>query len=232
MNKSNRVILALDSDNFKKINSILDKIKNHLYAVKIGYEFFLNFGLDGYKKIKKKRIKIFLDLKLHDIPNTVKNGIEAISKLRAEFTTIHISGGDEMQKLAISKKGNTKILGVSILTSLDVDQIKKYYSKNKIKKLDKNFVKNAHKNNLDGVICSPKEIQIIRKLVNDKFIIITPGIRPINYKKKDDQQRTLTPKKAIELGANFIVIGRPILLSKDPLKEIRKINLEIEQSKN
>ena len=114
MNK--KVIVAIDSNNIKESISLVKKLKNEAFAFKIGYEFFLNFGIDGYKEIKNVCPKIFLDLKLHDIPNTVKNGIIALNKLRPIFTTIHICGGDEMQKASLIKsKNNTKILGVSVL---------------------------------------------------------------------------------------------------------------------
>ena len=127
--------------------------------------------------------------------------------------------------LASKIKGmKTKILGVSILTSLDSNQTKKYYNKNKIITLVKNFAKAAKKNNLDGIICSPKEIKQIRKEVGKKFLIITPGIRIDKNIESDDQKRVETPKRAIDMGANFLVIGRPITNSNDPLKVLKEIN--------
>ena len=130
-----------------------------------------------------------------------------------------------MMKASLINRKHTKILGVSILTSLDNTQTKKYYNEKKIENLVKKFVKQAKKNKLDGVICSPKEIKYIRKEVGKNFLIITPGIRINNSNKiKDDQKRVLTPAEAISLGANFLVIGRPILQSKNPLNTIREIN--------
>ena len=127
MTKSNKVIVALDSNNFKKIINLIDLIKNEIFGVKIGYEFFLNFGLKGYKKIQTKKINIFFDLKLHDIPNTVARGIDIISSLKPCFTTVHISGGNKMLQAANKMKGKTKIIGISALTSLDNKQINKLY---------------------------------------------------------------------------------------------------------
>ena len=223
--KANKVIVALDTSNIKKVKEIVQKLKSEVYAFKIGYEFFLNHGIKGYNTVRKICPRIFLDLKLHDIPNTTKKGIEAINKLKPLLTTIHISGGDEMMKASLINKKHTKILGVSILTSLDNTQTKKYYNEKKIENLVKKFVKQAKKNKLDGVICSPKEIKYIRKEVGKNFLIITPGIRINNSNKiKDDQKRVLTPAEAISLGANFLVIGRPILQSKNPLNTIREIN--------
>ena len=222
--QSKKVIVALDSNNFNKIISLVKILKNEVYAFKIGYQFFFNYGLKGYKQIYAICPKIFLDLKLHDIPNTVKNGIKAIIKIKPILTTIHISGGDEMMQSSKIKGARTKILGVSILTSLDKKQTKKYYNENKLLPLVKRFAKEAKKNNLDGVVCSPREVEHIRKEVGKNFIIVTPGIRIKDKIKSDDQKRVESPKKAIDLGANLLVIGRPITESKDPLKTLKEIN--------
>jgi orotidine-5'-phosphate decarboxylase len=228
MNKK-KIIVALDSNNINETLILIRKLKYEAFAFKIGYEFFFNFGLEGYLSVQKENIKIFLDLKLHDIPNTVKKGVEAISRLEPYFTTIHISGGDEMQNLANSSKNNTKILGVSILTSLNSVQTRKYYFNNDIEEIVSNFTHYALNNNLDGIVCSPDEIQIIKKIALDKLLIITPGIRPLNYDKTDDdQKRTMTPKKAIRAGADYLVIGRPITKSKNPLETLKYINSTFE----
>ena len=229
MNK--KIIVALDLDNIKKATKIVNELKNEVYAFKIGHEFFYNFGIKGYKEIYNICPKIFLDLKLHDIPNTVQKGLKAILKLNPIFTTIHICGGDEMQKLSVLKNNKkTIILGVTVLTSLDEKQTLKYYKEKNVNILVKKFANYAKKNNLSGLVCSPLEINIIRKEVGTKMILVVPGIRP-NKKfpsKKDDQKRTLTPKEAIDLGADFLVIGRPIVESKNPLETIKKINKSIQ----
>ena len=221
---SKKIIVALDSDNLNETLKLVKILKKEVYAFKIGYQFFFNFGLRGYKKIYSICPKIFLDLKLHDIPNTVKEGIKALIKINPIFTTVHVSGGDEMMKSTKIKNGKTKILGVSILTSMDNKLTKKYYSKTNVSELVKQFAKFAKTNKLDGVVCSPKEIKYIRKEVGKNFIIVTPGIRIKKNIKGDDQKRVETPKKAIDLGANFLVIGRPITESKNPLKIIKEIN--------
>ena len=220
----NKVIVALDSKNLNKTLALVKILKRDVYAFKIGYQFFFNFGLEGYKNIYSICPKIFLDLKLHDIPNTVGKGLEALLKMKPLFTTIHISGGDEMMQASKSIKKNTKILGVSILTSMDSKQTKKYYNESLVSKIVKKFAKAAKNNKLDGVVCSPQEIKYIRKEVGNDFIIVTPGIRFNNKIKSDDQKRIETPKRAIDLGANYLVIGRPITESKNPLKALKKIN--------
>ena len=224
-----KIIVALDCDNLKHALNIVKNLKLEVFAFKIGYEFFFNFGLEGYKTIQKEDVRIFLDLKLHDIPNTVKKGIYALSNLNPYFTTIHLSGGDEMQIAANTSKQRTKILGVSVLTSLNSEQTKKFYFNKDVEGIVSNFANYALNNKLDGIVCSPKEIKIIKKVTLSKLLIITPGIRPLNYKGAgDDQERTMTPKEAIEAGANYLVIGRPITQSKNPLKELKSINLSIE----
>ena len=223
-----KIIVAIDSNNLSESKDLVDELKEHAFAFKIGYEFFLNLGLDGYKIIKEKNVRIFLDLKLHDIPNTIKKAMEAIANLKPYFTTIHISGGDEMQRMSNLVKDSVKILGVSILTSINEAQAEKYYYLKDIKMIVSKFVKTAMENKLDGVVCSPHEIKQIKEISNDKLLIITPGIRPESYNQKDDQKRFMTPKQAIELGANFLVIGRPITKSSNPLNEIKSINYSIE----
>ena len=222
--KSKKIIVALDSKNLTQIIKLVKILKKDVYAFKIGYQFFFNFGVNGYKKIYSICPKIFIDLKLHDIPNTVEKGLDALVKMKPIFTTIHISGGDDMMRISESNKKNTKILGVSILTSMDSNQTKKYYNQKNISTLVKKFTKAAKKNKLDGVVCSPKEIKYIRKVVDKNFIIVTPGIRVNEKIKSDDQRRVETPKKAIELGANYLVVGRPITQSKDPLRVLKEIN--------
>ena len=229
MNK--KIIVALDVDNINKALKLVKELKKEVYAFKIGHEFFFNFGIKGYKKIYNICPRIFLDLKLHDIPNTVQKGIQAISKLKPIFTTIHISGGDDMQKISKLKKNKkTNILGVTILTSLNEKQTLKYYKEKNVNILVKKFSNYAKKNNLDGLVCSPLEIKVVRKEVGKKMVLVVPGIRTEKdlQGKKDDQKRTLSPKEAIDLGADFLVIGRPIVESNDPLETIKKINQSIQ----
>jgi len=228
MNK--RIIVAIDLKNLNKAISLVKKLKNEVFAFKIGYEFFYNFGIEGYNEIYNICPKIFLDLKLHDIPNTVEKGLKAILKLKPIFTTIHLSGGDEMQKSSVlNMNKKTKILGVTVLTSLNQKQTLKYYKEKNVSILVKKFAKNAKQNKLNGLVCSPLEIKIVRKEVGKKMILVVPGIRldKKNIKKNDDQKRVLNPKQAIKLGASYLVIGRPIVESKNPLETIKKINQSI-----
>jgi len=220
-----KIILALDSNNFSKIQNILSKISNEIYGVKIGYQFFFNFGTIGHKYLQNRKLKIFFDFKLHDIPNTVIMGIKALDKLNPAMVTVHISGGEKMLSLARKNRKKTKIIGVSALTSLDEKNISLIYNRSSTKKLVEDMVKIALKSKIDGIVCSPKEIKFVKNISKDKLIIITPGIR-LGKKliKNDDQKRVLTPKEAIKLGADLLVIGRPILNSKNPKKLVKFIN--------
>jgi len=229
MNK--KIIVAIDLSDINKALKIVKKLKKEVFAFKIGHEFFYTFGIEGYKKIYKICPKIFLDLKLHDIPNTIEKGINAIKKLKPIFTTIHISGGDSMQKRSLLENNKfTKVLGVTILTSLDKKQTSKYYNEKNVNSLVRKFAMYAKKNSLNGIVCSPLEIEIVRKEVGKKMILVVPGIRPDKnlFSKKDDQKRILTPKEAIKLGADYLVIGRPIIESKNPLETLKKINQSIQ----
>ena len=227
-----RVIVALDNKNLTQIIALVKKTKSYAFGFKIGKEFFYNYGIEGYKKIYKLSNNIFLDLKLHDIPNTVERALKALIKLKPILTTIHISGGDEMQKVTSNLKRNkTKILGVTILTSLNSSQTKKYYNNKNVNQLVKKFAQNAKNNNLDGIVCSPLELKTVRKVVGSKMLIVVPGIRLEKKQNntKDDQKRILTPKEAIKLGADYLVIGRPIVESNNPLKTIKEINKSINE---
>ncbi len=228
MNK--KIIVAIDLSDLNKAVKIVKKLKKEVYAFKIGHEFFYKFGLEGYKKVFDICPRIFLDLKLHDIPNTVEKGLKAILNLKPIFTTIHLSGGDDMQKISsLVENSKTKILGVTILTSLNKRQTLKYYKEKNIDTLVKKMSKYAKENNIKGLVCSPLEIKMVRKAVGKEMTIVVPGIRTEKNKKakKDDQKRVLTPKEAIELGADYLVIGRPIVNSADPIKTLREINRSI-----
>ena len=225
MNKKSKIILALDTNNLKKIKKIISLISEDIYAVKVGYQFYFNFGAEGIKIIQRYKLKIFFDFKLHDIPNTTLMGIKQIMKYKPDMLTLHISGGKNMLSLAKAKSKKIKLIGVSVLTSLDNKNMKSIYNRKNIEILIKDMVKLALKAKISGIVCSPKEIELVKKISKNKLIIITPGIRIDTGKiKNDDQKRTLTPKKALNLGADYIVIGRPILNSKNPKKLVQLIN--------
>ena len=205
--KNNKIFVACDSTNISQIKKII-KHTSHT-KLKIGYKFGLEFlnskhGRNFVSKLKKKII--FADLKLHDIPNTCMSAIKAIKDLKINYLTIHISAGLQALKAAKKVSGSIRLVGVSILTSLDNKALKEIGFNKDVKKLVIHQAKLAKKAKLDAIVCSAQEVKIVKKIFKKE--IITPGIR-INSK-TDDQKRVLTPKQAFKNGAHSLVIGRNI----------------------
>ena len=215
----NKIFVACDSTNIKKVKEIITKSRNP--KLKIGYKFGLEFlnsknGRNFLSKLKKKII--FADLKLNDIPNTCVSTIKAVKDLKIDYLTIHISSGLKALISAKEVSGKTKLVGVTVLTSLDDKALKQIGHKNNVKKLVLQQAKLASKAKLDAIVCSAQEIKIVKKVFKKE--IITPGIR-IN-KDKNDQKRILTPNQAYRNGSDWLVIGRPITKG-DIKKNIRKL---------
>ena len=204
-----KIIVAIDTYDPEEANAILDQLNPDLCKIKIGSVVFNSVGKPFLKEASSRGFKIFLDLKLHDIPNTVHEAILGFHDCDIDMLTVHLSGGEEMLNKAMlaGKSINAKVIGVSILTSLeDSDTIALF--DNKLEHQIRNLFEIAVKANLDGVVCSPHELEMSNTILNSDAIIITPGIRDI--KVEDDQARIMSAKEAIEKGATFLVIGRPI----------------------
>ena len=206
MNK-NKIFVACDSNDIKKIKEIIRKTGK--LKLKVGYKFgleFLNSKKGRWFISKLKNKIIFGDYKFADIPNTCASAVKAVKDLNFNYLTIHISSGLEALKATKKVSGKTKIVGVTILTSIDNKSLKEIgYSKD-VKKIVLEQAKLANKAKLDAIVCSPHEVNIVKKVFKKE--IITPGIR--FNSKVDDQKRTLTPKQAYENGSDWLVIGRPI----------------------
>jgi orotidine-5'-phosphate decarboxylase len=206
MNKK-KIFVACDSINISKIKEIIRKTENS--KLEVGYKFGLEFlnsknGRDFISKLKNKIT--FGDYKFADIPNTCVSAIKAIKDLKFNYITIHISSGLNALKAAKKVSGKTKLIGVTILTSLDNDSIKEIGYSKKLKKIVLDQAKLANKAKLDAIVCSPLEVNIVKKVFKKE--IITPGVR--FNSKANDQKRTLTPKQAYKNGSDWLVIGRPI----------------------
>ena len=202
-----KLFVACDSSNIKKVKEIIEKTKN--YKIIIGYKFGLEFlnSKNGRNFVSKLKNKIkFGDYKYSDIPNTCASAIKAVRDLKFSYLTIHINSGLDALKAAKKVSGKTKILGVTVLTSLNNRSLKEIGFNKDLKKIVLNQAKLASKANLDGIVCSPQEVSIVKKVFKKE--IITPGIR--FNSKKNDQKRTLTPKQAFKNGSDWLVIGRPI----------------------
>ena len=208
------IVLAVDTSDLSTAIEWVKATQESVSVFKLGLEFFLTFGSDGVKAIKDVTDSdIFLDLKLHDIPHTVSGATKAVAHLAPKFLTVHASGGAAMIKAAVDAVPSTHITGVTILTSLseaDVTQIG--YAANALTSAV-GLATLATSAGAGAIVCSPLEIAAIRSAVGANPIIITPGVRPADSTKSDDQVRTMTPRDAIQAGATLVVIGRPITQS-------------------
>ena len=208
------IILAVDTPEIATAIEWVKATQDHVSVYKLGLEFFLTFGSDGVKAIKDVTDSdIFLDLKLHDIPHTVSGAARAVSHLAPRFLTVHASGGNAMIKAAVEASPQTHVTGVTILTSLSENDVSEIGFKDNALNSAVGLAKIAVAAGAGAIVCSPLEIVAIRSAVGMGPIIITPGVRPANSSGSDDQVRTMTPKAAIEAGANLVVIGRPITQS-------------------
>ena len=207
MMKKSKIFVACDSSNISKIREIISKTQNS--KIKIGYKFGLEFlnsksGRPFLSKLKNKTI--FADLKLHDIPNTCASTVKAIKDLKINYLTIHISSGLEALKATKKVSGKIKLIGVTILTSLDNKALRDIGFNKDLKKLVLHQARIANRAKLDAIVCSAHEVKLVKKVFKKE--IITPGIR--FNSKSNDQKRVLTPKQAYKNGSDWLVMGRPI----------------------
>ena len=214
-----RIYVALDTVSLEEAQSLARLLKGKVGGVKLGKEFFSAHGPQGVSIISKEGLPIFLDLKFHDIPNTVEAAIRASVPLNLSMLNVHVSGGLEMMRAAKrAAREETKrlkipcplILGVGNETSQQVELLTKL----------------AMEAGLDGVVCSPAEVRSIRRIVGNEFVLVTPGVRP-EWAVKGDQKRVTGPSEAIKAGSSFLVIGRPITAANDPLEALSQIQIEV-----
>jgi orotidine-5'-phosphate decarboxylase len=205
------IILAVDTSDFDTARAWIDATRESIDIYKLGLEFFLTFGSAGIESIARESgASIFLDLKLHDIPNTVKKSAGVVDHLHPRFLTVHASGGAAMISAAVSAVTSTSITAVTVLTSLaDADLADLGYAKPALETAV-SMSRVATAAGATSIVCSPLEIEAIRAVIPQSVEIITPGVRPADESGGDDQMRTMTPAQAMSAGANFLVIGRPI----------------------
>ncbi|MDA9221462.1 orotidine-5'-phosphate decarboxylase [Methylophilaceae bacterium] len=228
MNNS-KIIVALDFESLKETEDFLKKVKGQNCRVKVGKELFTNEGPNVIKLIQQYGFEIFLDLKFHDIPNTVSRAIKASCNLGVWMVNVHASGGKQMllaAREAVDSSSNKPILiAVTILTSYDNSSYQELGFKNNLLDQIAYLTTLSENSGMDGIVCSANDISSIKPLVKEKFQFVTPGIRLANS--NDDQKRVTTPEDAITQGSNYLVIGRPITSSEDPAALIEKINQKI-----
>lgn len=218
------IILAIDTNDLDTAKRWVSETSEYVGLFKLGLEFYLRFGSQGVREIQVQTDKrIFLDLKLHDIPNTVSGAIKQVADLKPRFLTVHASGGREMIRAAAICAPEIEITAVTILTSLSQEDLTEIGLVGSTLERATELAKLAASAGARAIVCSPLEIAAIRSAVPKEIAIITPGIRPIDQSNRDDQKRTMDPMGAIAAGANFLVIGRPITAAENPSEAAKTI---------
>ena len=231
-----RLIVAMDLSTLESINEAVVKIGDAVSYYKIGMESFYSLGETALELMAANRKKVFLDLKLHDIPNTVARSVKSLCRLAPVMTTIHAAGGPSMLRAAVEAAADAssqlglprpKLLGITVLTSINEAEWAAVGHTQPIRDSVLRLAELCKINGMDGVVASPQEAAAIRQCCGPDFLIVTPGIRPV-YGDKGDQSRTATPAQALRDGADFLVVGRPILAATDPRTAAIEIVKEME----
>lgn len=226
--RESRPIIALDFASLSEVIDFLKQFPEHekLY-VKVGMELFFACGKEVITYLKQKGHAIFLDLKLHDIPNTVSSALSVLATFQVDMINIHAAGGCQMMKQAKAIIGDqTILLAVTQLTSTSQSDMQADQNiQTSLEESVRHYAKKAYESNLDGVVCSAYEVDMIKKETHDRFICVTPGIRPSGCD-NGDQKRVMTPKEAREIGSDYIVVGRPITRAKDPYAAYQRVQAE------
>ena len=234
---SHKLIVALDVSELKTAEEIVKKISPLVKTFKIGKELFTAAGPKAVEMVHSHKCRVFLDLKFHDIPNTVASACEAAARMGVFMLNVHALGGKTMMinavqavhRIAAEKKIEApKVLGVTVLTSLKDADLKEAGISKKVTQEVPLLAALAHSAGLDGVVASAQEIKLIRKVTGKNFLIVTPGVRP-TWAAHGDQKRVMTPGEAVAAGADYIVVGRPITQHPQPLVASEKILKEIER---
>ena len=231
MESANRVVVALDYDNEQDVYALVAQLDASKCRLKVGKELFTYCGPQLVKDLTSRGFDVFLDLKFHDIPNTVAKAVKAAADLGVWMVNVHVSGGAEMMRRSaeiIADHPNRPLLiGVTVLTSTAQSDLDELDIRGDIKDRVLAYARLAKQSGLDGVVCSAQEAPVIRKALGDDFILVTPGIRPVGAN-ADDQHRIVTPGDAISDGSSYLVVGRPITKADNPLESLDKINTEVE----
>jgi len=227
--KDPRIIVALDFSSAEQALILVDKLDPILCRVKVGKELFTAAGPQLVEKLMEKGFEVFLDLKFHDIPSTVANACKAAASLGVWMTNVHALGGIKMLAAARNAlpSGTTKLIAVTLLTSMGPDDLNSIGLNREPVCVVQKLAFLARNCGLDGIVCSALETARLRQIMGTNFCLVTPGIRPADSS-VDDQKRIATPRKAIQNGADYLVIGRPISQTIDPLAMLLRLNNEIE----
>lgn len=232
--REHRPVIALDFPNFEAVKEFLALFpaEESLY-LKVGMELYYAAGPEIVSYLKSLGHSVFLDLKLHDIPNTVKSAMKVLSQLGVDMTNVHAAGGVEMMKAAREGLGNqAKLIAVTQLTSTSETQMQEFQNiQTSLQESVIHYAKKTAQAGLDGVVCSAQEVQVIKQATKPDFICLTPGIRPAGTA-VGDQKRVMTPADAYQIGSDYIVVGRPITQAEDPVAAYQAIKDEWTQDWN
>jgi len=215
-------MVALDMDDAQEAALLAREIGQKVAAFKVGSQLFSGSGPEVVKRIRKEGGRVFLDLKFHDIPNTVQKAVEAVRELGVSFFTVHASGGARMVAAAKEAAGDARVLAVTLLTSLDKEDVENIGFREEIKEQVVRLARLARGAGADGIVCSPLEVAHLRQALDDQCLLVTPGIRPAGAS-TDDQARISTPAQAVSAGADFLVVGRPIVKARDRVLAVEQI---------
>ena len=228
MKHKEKLFYAVDFTDLDDSKRFISEIEDDVGGLKIGLEFFCRNGPAGVLEINKFGLPVFLDLKLKDIPNTAKHATQNLLQLRPKYLSVHLTGGSNMLKEIISLKSETKILGVSMLTSLDENDLKEFGLKISSYEYVEKLAEIGIKYGIDGLISSAQELPYLKKRIKKKnFLYVTPGVRLANDK-LNDQKRIITPGQAVKSGSSMLIIGRAISSAKNPVEKIKEIYDDIE----
>lgn len=220
---ADKIIVALDVATTEEALGLVAKLREQISLFKVGLQLHTSEGPEIVRTIRATGAEIFLDLKLYDIPNTVAGAVESAGNLGAQMLTIHLSGGGEMIRAAVAaRKNHLSILGVTVLTSADEETLREVGIPEKIDVQVLRLARLGIANGIDGIVASPHEIKMLRAELGDKIKIIAPGIRP-SWSHPGDQKRIMTPRQAIEAGADYLVIGRPITSHSNPSEALKQL---------
>jgi len=224
---ADKIIVALDVPTKTEALKLVQKLGNKISFFKIGLQLYTAEGPEIVRAVSSTGSKVFLDLKLHDIPNTVARAVESAGRLGVRMLTIHLSGGSEMIRAAISARTNNMwLVGVTVLTSSTEETLHEIGIRNKIDDQVLRLAKLGVEAGIEGVVASPHEITTLRREFGDRTRIVVPGVRP-SWSERGDQKRTMTPRQALEAGADYLVIGRPITAHQNPPEAVAKILEEL-----
>jgi len=231
MTQQSPIFCAIDTPDIAKATALAAKLKGRVGGLKLGLEYFMANGPQGILPFKEMGVPIFVDVKLHDIPNTVAGAVKSLLPLEPDFITIQTSGGAAMMRAAADAAATAtgkrpRILGVTVLTSLDSKDLEQVGQDANTATQVERLARLAKESGIDGIVCSSAEVANLRKVLGKDMVLMVPGIRPA-WAAANDQKRIMTPRNAMDLGATYLVIGRPITGAEDPADAADRVNAEI-----